>query len=349
MCGISCVFHEGNASVSDSLSLERDLQKSLDKIKHRGPDAGNLWISPNGKVGMRPHAKFLCALLTHREALGHVRLSINDLAPSGNQPLHDIKHDVHVVVNGELYDYDILRKEMDEKCSYPFQGRSDSELALALYRYYGISFLSYLRGEFAICLYDGRSKTFVVARDRYGIKPILWMRDRKGTGSGGRLLVASEAKAFLPLGWEPEWDVRSILDGGFHHDERTMFKGVTALRPGHYMTVSSDGHMKVFPYWEIDYPSKRHTDSRTEEDMINGVRERLVDAVRARLRADVPVGVYLSGGLDSSSVAGIVSHLLKNGEKAGNAHRLSTLSIAFDKESGLDESGEYEQDRESLH
>lgn len=288
---------------------------------------------------------WFCALLTYQKALGHVRLSINDLAPSGNQPLHDIEHDVHAVVNGELYDYDILRKEIDEKCPYPFQGRSDSELALALYRYYGISFLSHLRGEFAICLYDGRTKMFIAARDRYGIKPILWRRDRNGPGNGNRLLVASEAKAFLPLGWEPEWDVRSILDGGFHHDERTMFKGVTALRPGNYMMVQSDGYMRIFPYWEIDYPSKWSTETRTEGEMINGVRERVVDAVRARLRADVPVGVYLSGGLDSSSVAGIVSHLLKNGEKAGNVHSLCTLSIAFDKDSGLDESGEYQEDR----
>lgn len=131
---------------------------------------------------------------------------------------------MHAVVNGELYDYDRIREELISKTGYKFKGRSDCEIVIALYKHYGISFLSHLRGEFALCLYDSKTRFFIAARDRYGIKPLFW------TIAEGRLLIAAETKAFLPLGWKPEWDVKSLLDGGWNHDERTLFQRVNKVR-----------------------------------------------------------------------------------------------------------------------
>lgn len=265
-----------------------------------------------------------------------MRLSINDLSPDGAQPFHDAANEVHAVVNGELYDHERIRTELKEKTGYKFKSRSDCEIVIALYQYYGIGFLCHLRGEFALCLYDERNQIFITARDRYGIKPMFWTR------VGNKLLFAAEAKAFRPFGWEPEWDVRSIKEGGWNFDQRTIFKGVNKIKPGQYMIVRRDGTMEQMPYWDIDFPNKNVKETRTEQEMIEGVRERLLDSIRLRLRADVPVGVYLSGGIDSSVIAGMVTHLIRErGEKIGNdkeTERVSCFSIAFDEDSGFDES-----------
>lgn len=154
------------------------------------------------------------------EALGHVRLQINDLSPSGAQPLHNAQQSVHAVINGEIYDYERLHAEMVEKLAYEFQGKSDCEVVLALYQHYGLSFVSHLRGEFSICLYDSEREIFIAVRDRYGIKPLFW------TVVNGELFVAAEMKAFVPLGWKPEWNVKGIVDGGFQIGAETVFKNV---------------------------------------------------------------------------------------------------------------------------
>ena len=138
--------------------------------------------------------------------------------------MHDGERRIHTVVNGEIYDYDRLRNRLSKQFNYNFQGHSDSELVIALYKHYGTSFLEQLRGEFAFCLYDSSTQFFIAARDRYGIKPLFW------TIVDGRLLVAAEAKAFLPLGWKPEWDVRAFVDESWHFGCRTLFKGVQKVR-----------------------------------------------------------------------------------------------------------------------
>jgi asparagine synthase (glutamine-hydrolysing) len=200
-----------------------------------------------------------------------------------------------------------------------------------------MSFLSKLRGEFAFCIYDSSKQYFVAVRDRYGIKPLFW------TVVGSRLLISVEAKGLLPLGWKPEWNVKSIVEAGWSHDQRTLFKNVQEVRPGHYMALHLPfGYPEPRQYWDVSYRDKRKVDTRGEDEMISGVRDRLLESIRLRLRADVPVGIYLSGGIDSSAIAGIVHHLVqeqgvKHGTK-GPTERLSCYSIAFDKESGLDES-----------
>ncbi|OQO14973.1 hypothetical protein B0A48_00355 [Cryoendolithus antarcticus] len=341
MCGISCIlalrghdttYHQANGHIhtnGDTHALERkkivtELNESLDKIQHRGPDARGHWLSDDNRV-----------------ALGHVRLAINDLSPDGAQPFHSPAKKIHAVVNGEFYDYDRIRKEIESTTDYVFSSRSDSEIVIALYLHHGLNFVHYLRGEFAVVLYDEEQQIFIAARDRYGIKPLFWTVQPDGKG-GKRMLIAAEMKAFLPLGWKPEWDVRSLKDAGWNHDERTIFAGVGKIRPGHYLTCTAFGHLEQRQYWDMTYPDKNLPDPRTPEELIQGVREKLLDAIRLRLRADVPIGIYLSGGIDSSVIAGMVTHLVKTeGVALGSqpaSSRVCCFSIAFDEGSGFDES-----------
>ncbi|KAH7399692.1 asparagine synthase [Pyrenochaeta sp. MPI-SDFR-AT-0127] len=294
------------------------INQSLDNIAHRGPDSRGHWLSRDGRV-----------------LFGHVRLSINDLSPSGAQPFHDIQGYIHAVVNGELYDSDRIREQLLDN-GYQFQGHSDCEIVVALYQQFGTSFLQHLRGEFALCLYDSQTNLFIASRDRYGIKPLFW------TVFEGQLLVASEAKAFLPFGWRARWDVKALMDDGWRHDQRTPFEGLSKVRPGHYLTCNAFGSIETRQYWDLEFPNKTTVDPRSEQELIEGVRGRLLDAVRLRLRADVPVGVYLSGGVDSSAIAGIMQHLLKEeigteDSKEKLAH-MTCFTIAFDQDSGMDES-----------
>jgi asparagine synthase (glutamine-hydrolysing) len=225
--------HEAN---SVAKKLAADLKASVDLITHRGPDDSGIWISANEQVG-----------------LAHCRLSINDLSSAGRQPLHNSDNQIHAVVNGEIYDYDRLRHECATVHNYPFQSDSDSELVLALYKIHGApDFLTHLRGEFAFVLYDNREgvQRVIAARDRYGIKPLVYTR------VGSKLLIASEAKAFLPLGWKPRWDVRAIADAGWMFDDRTLFRGVRKVLPGHYLDITGQDGVQQVKYWDAEYEDK---------------------------------------------------------------------------------------------
>lgn len=269
-------------------------------------------------------------------------MSINDLSPAGAQPFHSPDGKIHAVVNGEFYDYDRIRKQLEDTEKYVFRSRSDSEIVIALYMHYGLNFVKHLRGEFAVVLFDENEQHLIALRDRFGIKPLFWTIQKDPKTHERRLLIASEMKAFLPLGWKPDWDVRSLMDAGWNHDERTIFKDVKKVRPAHYMLCTGVGHIGQMQYWDAEYPDKKTVDPRTPEEMIEGVRKRLLEAVKLRLRADVPIGIYLSGGLDSSVIAGMVVDLVKKqGITMGSApasERVCCFSIAFDEESGFDES-----------
>ncbi|KAH7079477.1 hypothetical protein FB567DRAFT_571629 [Paraphoma chrysanthemicola] len=311
MCGISCAItlHGHKPLCGDSASLSKTINESLDTIQHRGPDSNGHWINENGRV-----------------TLAHNRLAIVDLNPGAEQPFHDTEGFVHAVVNGELYGHNEIRDELSAK-GYKFRSKCDSEIAIYLYKEHGLSFLSHLRGEFSLCLYDSKTQLFVAACDRYAIKPLYY------TVHNGSLLVASEIKAFLPFGWQAEWDVQSIKDVGWLCDRRTLFQGVHAINPGHYVTLTSFGTIAQHKYWDLDFKDKHDIEIRTEEEMIQGVRDRLFEAVRDRLRADVPIGVFLSGGIDSSALAGIVTHLMKTeGTSLGTApasERINCFSVKF--------------------
>ncbi|KAL8953162.1 MAG: hypothetical protein Q9222_000983 [Ikaeria aurantiellina] len=302
-----------------NIGLQEQLNESLNVIEHRGPDSQGSWVSADGSVG-----------------LGSCRLEINDLSLSGNQPFHSTDGAVHAVVNGELYDHQRIRDDMTRTTGYRFQGRSDCEIVIALYEYYGVSFVSHLRGEFAVCLYDSKKQLFFASRDRSGVKPLLW------TVLGDKLIVASEAKALLPYGWQPEWDVRTIKNHAWLTEERMIFKGLQKIKPGYYMTCIGSEFIAQRQYWDHEYPDKTKLEKRSVEEMIDGVRSRLLEAVKVRLQADVPVGIHLSGGIDSSVVAGMAKHLLDTGQVELGSHgareRLQCLGVAFSKDSGFDES-----------
>ncbi|KAF9017213.1 N-terminal nucleophile aminohydrolase, partial [Hymenopellis radicata] len=211
--------------------LNNTLDASLDSISHRGPDGRGIWTSQDGRVGQSRH----------------VRLSIID-ALHGAQPLGmaHLPHDIgthtsgatgtdiilHCVVNGEIYDYVRIRAECEAR-GVEFRTASDSELVLGLYALYGIALLPHLRGEFAFVLYDQDRQLCFAARDRFGIKPLYYtFHDEVCVDADGkcsirrRLLVASEIKAFLALGWKPEWNIESIVHQGEYGDDRTVCKGV---------------------------------------------------------------------------------------------------------------------------
>ncbi|KAK4220794.1 putative asparagine synthetase [Podospora fimiseda] len=331
MCGITaCIALPGGKLAQQpehqinghNENINEQLQSSVDILFHRGPDESGTWISKDTNI-----------------ALGHSRLSINDLSPSGSQPLVSDDGQIHAVVNGEIYDQDRLWKECRENHGYKFRGESDSELVVALYKIHGAPGLfKHLRGEFAFVLYDSREGQgrVIAARDRFGIKPLVW------TVANGQLLVASEAKAFLPLGWKPEWDVTAIASAAWMLDQRTLFKGVQKVLPGHYLEVTEENGVQDREYWDAEYEDKIKIETRSVEEMVEGVRQRLIDSIRLRLRADVPVGIYLSGGIDSSAVAGIVTHLSKTehvkiGDRAPETP-VTCFSVRFPEESGYDES-----------
>ncbi|KAL8712959.1 MAG: hypothetical protein Q9220_002817 [cf. Caloplaca sp. 1 TL-2023] len=302
-----------------AIGPEEQMKESLNAIEHRGPDSRGSWVSADGSV-----------------ALGSCRLEINDLSPSGNQPFHSADGTVHAVVNGELYDHERIREDMTNRTGYVFQGRSDCEIVIALYEYYGVSFVSHLRGEFAVCLYDSEKRLFFASRDRSGVKPLLW------AVLDNRLIIVSEAKALLAYGWQPKWDVRAIKDLAWLTEERMIFEGLRKIRPGYFMTCVGSEFITQRQYWDHDYPDKTVLEKRSVEEMIDGVRSRLLEAVKVRLQADVPVGIHLSGGIDSSVVAGMAKHLVETGQVKSSSHgprgRLQCLGVAFSKDSGFDES-----------
>ena len=150
--------------------------------------------------------------------LGHVRLSVIDPRPEGNQPFHDSSGGIHAVVNGELYNHEQYRESLSGE--FDFKSRSDCEIAIALYKHYGLAFLSHLRGEFALILWDSKRELFLAARDRYGARSLYY------TVVNGHLLVATEMKSFLAFGWQPEWCIRSLQEHTWQYTSETFFKGV---------------------------------------------------------------------------------------------------------------------------
>jgi asparagine synthase (glutamine-hydrolysing) len=278
MCGIVGVFSR-REPVSAAL-----LERATESLYHRGPDGQRQWISPDRRVG-----------------LGHSRLSIIDLT-TGDQPIASEDGRTRIVVNGEFYEYEAIRQELQGR-GHRLSTKSDSEIALHLYEDFGVHCLEHLRGEFALVLWDENRRRLFAARDRFGIKPLFyaWHRDT--------LYIASEVKALFEAGVPARWDEESVYHSmGFGgHQVRTLYDGVMQVPPGYFMLVT-DKHVQLNQYWDFNYPAKdKSAPARSDADYAAEFREVLEDAVRIRLRADVPVGVYLSGGLDSCSVLGLAA------------------------------------------
>jgi asparagine synthase (glutamine-hydrolysing) len=283
MCGIVAIF-----SRRDPVSPAA-VQRATQSLYHRGPDGQRHWISPDGRV-----------------ALGHARLSIIDLT-TGDQPIANEDEQMHIVVNGEFYGFEPIQREL-EGSGHRLRTRSDSEIALHLYEDLGAQCVQRLRGEFAFVLWDETNRTLFAARDRFGIKPLFY------AFHGETLYFASEVKALFAAGVPARWDAESVYHsvefGG--HQLRTLFDGVFQVPPGHYL-LATDKHLQLSKYWDFNYPPVRQAadnhanENRPDAEYATEFRNALEEAVRIRLRADVPVGCYLSGGLDSCAVLGLAA------------------------------------------
>jgi asparagine synthase (glutamine-hydrolysing) len=278
MCGIVAFF-------SRCLPMsEAALQRAIQSLYHRGPDGQRHWISQDSRV-----------------ALGHARLSIIDLT-TGDQPIASEDGRTRMVVNGEFYGYEAIQREL-EASGHRLRTRSDSEIALHLYEDLGPQCLHRLRGEFALVIWDETNRTIFAARDRFGIKPLFYAFHKE------TLYLASEVKALFAAGVPAKWDPESVYHcveyGG--HQMRTLFDGVFQVPPGHYLTAT-DRHIQINRYWDFNYPQANGvTSPRSDADYAAEFRHSLEEAVRVRLRADVPVGCYLSGGLDSCAILGLAA------------------------------------------
>lgn len=278
MCGIVGIFSPGE-EISESA-----LRKGTERLNHRGPDGRRYWIAPHRQVG-----------------LGHTRLSIIDLQ-TGEQPITDESGRLSLVVNGEFYDFENIRSELQRR-GHRFKTGSDSEIALHLYKEWGTQCLQHLRGEFSFILWDEDNETLFAGRDCFGIKPLYYAT------VGNKVYLASEVKALFAAGIRAAWDQESFFQDSFGAmlPHRTLFQGVYQVPPGHYLLI--DRHQtRVLRYWDFHYPRMDASPSQlSEAEYIERLRHALNEAVRLRLRADVPVGCYLSGGLDSSTVLGLAA------------------------------------------
>lgn len=295
MCGITAILS------AEKPVLETALLQSMEQLSHRGPDAKRHWIAPDRHVG-----------------LAHTRLSVMDLA-TGDQPLANEDSRIHAVVNGEFYGFESIRSEMQQK-GHLFKTCSDSEILLHLYEEYGVQCLHQLRGEFAFVLWDDKNKVLFAARDRFGIKPLHY------TFFDNTLYIASEAKALFAAGVPAHWDHATVFATNAFHlrsGERTFFKNVFQIPPGHYLLVQG-GHHRFVRYWDFDYPLETELPlHNSEKEYIQQFKDKLGEAIRVRLRSDVPVGCYLSGGIDSCCILGAAAEI--------HGRSLSAFTLGFDQ------------------
>ena len=293
MCGVNGVFwYRGGSADADRVQAQARVQR------HRGPDDAGVWAE--GPV-----------------ALGHRRLAIVDLSPGGHQPMANEDGTVHVVYNGELYNWPEVMPELAAR-GHRFRGRSDTEMLLHLWEEKGPDLVADLRGMFAFGLYDSRRRTLLLARDRTGKKPLYWHDD------GRRLVFASELKALLadpsvPRDVDPS-AIADYLTFQYVPSPGCIFKGVRKLPAGHRLVCDEQGP-RVERYWELPLTTDR---SMGEAEAIAGLTDRLREAVRVRLMSDVPLGAFLSGGIDSSAVVALMTQV--------SSTRVKTYSIGFDEE-----------------
>ena len=295
MCGIVAILSSGARLQAEALA------PALELLGHRGPDHAGQWQDPTGQA-----------------ALGHTRLSIMDLE-TGDQPIANEAKDLHIVVNGEFYGFEAIRHELESK-GHRFATSSDSEILLHLYEELGTRCLGRLRGEFAFALWDARNRILFAARDRFGIKPLYYCVDK------GNLRLASEVKALFALGCESAWDNESLyqaLATQYPLESRSLYRGVYQVPPGHFL-LATPGSLELRRYWDFNYPPRGSACALSEGEAVEEYRARLEEAIRVRLRADVPVGFYLSGGIDSCSLLALATpHLSRPAE---------TFTITFDDE-----------------
>ncbi len=296
MCGLAGIF---TTNPSSSTDLSTVIGRMTQSIQHRGPDDQGTWVGSG-------------------IALGHTRLAIIDLSSAGHQPMANDDGSIRIVFNGEIYNFAALRAELSER-GYHFRSHTDTEVIINGYHCWGEQVFKRLRGMFAIALWDQRSEKLILARDRVGKKPLFY------AWCNGTLLFASEIKAILA--WpefkrEPDYEaIHHYLTLEYVPAPWSAFKGVNKIPPASYLVATRSGQSQIEKYWALPPPANaRHRPSAELKEELVGL---LDEAVRLRMISDVPLGAFLSGGVDSSAIVALMAR--------HSSGRVKTFSIGFDE------------------
>ncbi len=295
MCGIAGIYNLNNQKADPDL-----LRKMIGMLHHRGPDGTGFFSDRN--LG-----------------LGHARLSIIDLA-SGSQPMTNHDQTLWITFNGEIFNYVELREDLIQK-GHKFNTHSDTEVILELYAEKGEDCVKEMNGQWAFAIWDVKKRKLFLSRDRMGVRPLFY------TMAPNKFVFASEIKAiFIDTEVKREMDpiaLDQIFTFWHTLQPRTFFKDVSELPPGHSMRIEEGGKTSIWPYWQFQFPEfGQGISTLNEDEAAEKLRSLLIDSTRLRLRADVPVGAYLSGGLDST----VTTSLIRNFSNS----KLSTFSVTFD-------------------
>lgn len=300
MCGIAGVIEP------KIKSKEKVIEAMVSKITHRGPDDDGFYVDKNVGLGMR-------------------RLSIIDLS-TGNQPITSEDENLLIFFNGEIYNYLELKTRLLKK-DYKFKTDSDTEVILHMYEEYGEKMLTQLRGMFAFCIYNTKTKEVFIARDFFGIKPLYYLVQNEKI-----VAFSSEAKSFLSFpGFTPEVNdsaVYNYLSFQYNPLVESFFKGVYKLPPGHFMRIDlENGETEIKKYWSFDFEQNKDLDEKkTKIDLLYAIK----DSVRHHMIADVPVGAFLSGGVDSSIITTLMQDIRNGNGKNDKQQKIKTFTVGFD-------------------
>ena len=304
MCGIC-----GELRFDGSAPSTGELLAMRERLRHRGPDSDGLFVAPSGRAG-----------------LAFRRLRIIDLSANASQPMANEDGSVHIVFNGEIYNYRDLRSGLVAR-GHTFRSHSDTETIVHLYEEKGADAIADLDGMFAIAIWDERARRLTLARDRAGKKPLFYYRDDRS------LAFASEIKSFFgrpDITLEPDRDhIPYYFIHGYVPGPSTFYKNVYQLSPGTLMTVGENGDASTRRYWQLAFPAADAVAPVTVDAAAARVRELVTGAVERRLESDVPLGAFLSGGIDSTIVVGLMAKAMKE--------PVRTFSIGFDGDAAYDE------------
>jgi len=314
MCGI-CGEIDFNKGVKIG-----PIQRMCKLLTHRGPDdEGMVFIKDSHYLEMKKPFELPSGQDGFEVGLGHRRLSIIDLSAAGHQPMCNENGKIWIVFNGEIYNFQEAR-ETFEKNGHSFKSKSDTEVILHAYEEWGVECLNHFRGMFAFAIWDSNLQRLFLARDRLGKKPLVYFHQN------GHFAFASEIKALLQVpGVERRVNINALhhyLTYQYVPSPETIFEGIKKLPPAHYLLYDRAGNLKIERYWKLNFNSSHqtHTDLQELEDRI---RAELEESVKLRMISDVPLGAFLSGGVDSSLVVGIMAKLSGNPVK--------TFSIGFEE------------------
>jgi asparagine synthase (glutamine-hydrolysing) len=296
------------------------MKRMCDVMAYRGPDdEGAVFLGENRIVEIGRSSLWPSNKNDFEVALGHRRLSILDLSPMGHQPMTNEDRTIWIVFNGEIYNFLELKGELETK-GHRFRSRSDTEVILHAYEEWGVDCLKGFRGMFAFAIWDGKRKQLFLARDRLGKKPLVYWIEKN------RILFASEIKSLLQApGIERKVNLQALhhyLTFQYIPSPESIFEGIKKLPPAHYLLYDSAGNTKIERYWTLQF-SPGQKKERTLPEICDMIRTELEESVKLRLISDVPLGAFLSGGIDSSIVVGIMSKL--------SGCPVKTFSIGFEE------------------